>query len=366
MTEDPTGLARALMLSDLPPVAPGSTVAALPGLDRWTRGEPRSIALPRVGSVRLGWGGIVGDKNPHEEEMIRFWFAHQGQEGAIGVERALATRIVAAVLKSDPPLLERALGRAERGIVAAAIAETLRLLGSPWQLSLRSAPPSAAGDFLTVAVTVDGLGPPSVVLLVIPRAAWPAPPAAVEPERAAELATVAIVEVGGTRLRFADLTAFRPGDALVFDGTAALSPTAAWSARLRVGPNAAPATVDAAGAIRLCAEFRPLPIVSGRILRKKGQPMDDNAAPPAVDPTLVLAAAPIEIVAELGRLSVRGDEILSLARGGVLTFGGLRSSPITLRVGEEIWARGELCDVGGELGVRITELGGAHPARERE
>jgi len=322
--------------------------------------------------LRLAFGGIAGEPSQPEEDVVRFCFAHQGWEGAIAIGRPLAARIVAAILKTEPPLVERALGRAERGIVAAAIAETLRLLDSPWQLSLRSAPVLAAGDAVTVTVTVDGLGPSSAVRLSIPRASLsPASSPGVEPDRAAALDTAAILELATTRLPLGQLAALRPGDALVFDGTAALPAKEEWLLRLRVGPHAAPATVDAAGAVRLRGEFRPLPVASGRILRNKGRRMDDNAdaerdAAPAVEPTMVLAAAPVEIVAELGRLSVRGDEILSLVRGGVLVFGGLRPSIIALRVGDEIWARGELVDVAGELGVRITELTGAPPAHGQE
>jgi len=38
----------------------------------------------------------------------------------------------------------------------------------------------------------------------------------------------------------------------------------------------------------------------------------------------------------------------------VLAFGRVGASPVALRVGGEIWAEGELCDVDGELGVRVT------------
>lgn len=71
--------------------------------------------------------------------------------------------------------------------------------------------------------------------------------------------------------------------------------------------------------------------------------------------TQVLAAVPIEVVAELGRLRLRGDEVLGLSPGAVLTFDGGRSL-ISLRMAGELWAEGELVDVEGELGVRVTRL----------
>ena len=67
------------------------------------------------------------------------------------------------------------------------------------------------------------------------------------------------------------------------------------------------------------------------------------------DATTVLAAASIEVVAELGRVTLRGDELLGLAPGAVLAVGAGRTT-ISLRVGGEVWADGEIVDIDGELG----------------
>ena len=69
----------------------------------------------------------------------------------------------------------------------------------------------------------------------------------------------------------------------------------------------------------------------------------------------MLAAASIEVVAELGRISLRGDELLGLAPGAVLAL-GTRSTNVVLRVGGEHWADGEIVDIDGELGVRVTRV----------
>jgi type III secretion protein Q len=74
----------------------------------------------------------------------------------------------------------------------------------------------------------------------------------------------------------------------------------------------------------------------------------------AVEATALLAAAPIEVTAELGRLVLRGDEVLALGPGSVLTLGRQRRADVLLRVGDEVWAEGELVDVEGTLGVRVT------------
>jgi flagellar motor switch/type III secretory pathway protein FliN len=82
-------------------------------------------------------------------------------------------------------------------------------------------------------------------------------------------------------------------------------------------------------------------------------PADPDAAARAAE---ALAAAPIEVVAELGRVTLRGDEVLGLAPGAVLALGRVGASPVSLRVGGELWAEGELVDVDGELGVRVTAV----------
>ena len=56
----------------------------------------------------------------------------------------------------------------------------------------------------------------------------------------------------------------------------------------------------------------------------------------------------------MGRLRLRGAEVAGLGPGAVLTLGRVGASPVALRVGGEIWAVGELVDVDGELGVRVT------------
>ena len=76
----------------------------------------------------------------------------------------------------------------------------------------------------------------------------------------------------------------------------------------------------------------------------------------SADGAAVLASAPIEVVAEIGRVPMRGDEVLGLISGVVLSLGERRRDLVTLRVGGRAWARGELVNVDDDLGVRITEI----------
>ena len=79
-------------------------------------------------------------------------------------------------------------------------------------------------------------------------------------------------------------------------------------------------------------------------------------APSSSEVAQVLASAPVEVVAEIGRFTLRGDELAGLIKGGVLSLGPRRTDAIELRVGGQLWAVGELVSVGDELGVRILRL----------
>jgi flagellar motor switch/type III secretory pathway protein FliN len=82
-----------------------------------------------------------------------------------------------------------------------------------------------------------------------------------------------------------------------------------------------------------------------------------------IDVTAALAAAPVEVVAEVGRIVLRGDEVLGLGPGVVLSMGGPRVDEVTLRVGGQVWAEGELVDVEGALAVRVTRVFRRTPSR---
>ena len=72
--------------------------------------------------------------------------------------------------------------------------------------------------------------------------------------------------------------------------------------------------------------------------------------------TTVLAAAPIEIVAQLGRVTLRADEVSALKAGAVLALPAKAASRIELRIGDQLWARGELIDLDGQLAVRLISV----------
>ncbi|MEA2699835.1 MAG: hypothetical protein QOI66_4106 [Myxococcales bacterium] len=359
---------RPLSEDDLPRVR-GAAPLASPRLAAWCDDGPRVVELGRIGAMRLTFDSINGDGGAVTDEDVAFFFREGNDWGRIRIDRQLASAVVNRALGTAAFLVERSLGRGERGVLAAALAETLRILDSSWRISLQTIRPPIAAPSLTLRIKVDGQGSAGAIAggiayLDVPRR-WLDGGRAVSEDEAPRIETVVAVELSTTKLPAREWAAVSNGDAVVFDGVSAAPWTTDWAVRVRVGAQAAPATIDSAGSIRLQGGFRPVPIASGRILRKNEERMDDNdnsktpgqgtPGQGTIEATQVLAGAPIEIVAELGRIVVRGDEILSLTRGGVISFAGPRSTAISLRVGDEIWARGELVDVDGELGVRVTE-----------
>ena len=68
----------------------------------------------------------------------------------------------------------------------------------------------------------------------------------------------------------------------------------------------------------------------------------------------LLRELPVEVVCELGRVTMSGRELIELRPGAVIPAGRPLSGPVDLTVGGRVVARGELVDVEGEIGVRIT------------
>jgi flagellar motor switch protein FliM len=247
------------------------------------------------------------------------------------------------------------------------LAALLARWGQSIALDLAAAgPTSASGSLIAVAVRAEVAGGSGMVRIHAP-AEWlalgnararlrPTGPHVsgllVNQRRAAvgRLSTVASVELATTTLRLAELEGAHAGDAVVFDG-------AAWPdegerlVSLRIGDQAAPARLSATGQIVLAGRFEA---AERRAVVRKTGAMTDKGDKTSGGAEL-LAAAPIEIVAEVGRVVLRGDEVLGLAEGSVLSL-GRPGTTVDLVVGGRTWARGELVNIDGELGVRITEL----------
>ena len=87
--------------------------------------------------------------------------------------------------------------------------------------------------------------------------------------------------------------------------------------------------------------------------RPEGPPVD-------VGGTLArLGDAPVELAVELARFRLSVEELAALRPGEVLPAGALIGGAAHLRAGELLVAKGELVDIDGESGFRVTEVLGA-------
>jgi flagellar motor switch/type III secretory pathway protein FliN len=286
--------------------------------------------------------------------------------GRLTIDVAFGARLVDAAIGGPSAVVApRPLGPAESGVLAALLGGALAPIGVGIGLGQAVAPDGAASMVLTIE-TRAAAGTVALELAnarALARGGRPLPPGA-----AARLPVLAGVVLAVTRVRASAFMAAGAGDAVVFDGVRAdaFGAGAAWPAELAIGPGsdgwALPVLIDAGGTMTVTGRFRP---------RREEGHMEGNtdgktegmtlparggaAADADAEATAVLAAAPVEVVAELGRVTLRGDEVLGLAPGAVLALGAGRGA-ISLRVGGARWAEGEIVDVDGELGVRVTRL----------
>jgi flagellar motor switch/type III secretory pathway protein FliN len=310
--------------------------ATLP--ERW------DVELPPLGAAVISPVGIDCDGRTGDVELtLRFG----ASAGRAAVDQLFACRVVDRVLggRAMLPTVMRALGPAERGVLAAVLAPVWDRLGATVDLGVASA---RVPDIGAIVIRVEAEGIMGNVQLT-PAAHGgfrSGQGDAIWGPRARRLRVAAHVEIARTGLLYRELGALIAGDAVVFDGVGAeaFAVRASWPGKLRVGAFAAEVAVGAGGELTIIDGF-------------SGQPGEEMnmAADSRTDATEVLASAPVEVVAEIGRITIRGDELLGLAAGAVLALGRGRQD-VSLCVAGEVWADGELVDIDGQLGVRVTRV----------
>ncbi len=72
----------------------------------------------------------------------------------------------------------------------------------------------------------------------------------------------------------------------------------------------------------------------------------------------LLKDVPLEVKAELGRTRRLVRDILRLTVGAVVELDKEAGEPVDLLVNGQLVARGEVVEIDGNYGVRITEVGG--------
>jgi flagellar motor switch/type III secretory pathway protein FliN len=300
-----------------------------------------------------------GGTYPDLDGLDWFPLERDSQRGWVGVDRRLALTLVRAVLAGPDPATIRPIGRAERGIMASILLCALdRLKVSPavhLGLGLPSGQPDHAQERLAIECSVHtaaGVGGRALLLIPVGWLAEISGPVMGHMEGVAIHATL---ELARTDLPGSAVTLAGLGDAVVFEGVPAIE-AESWPAWLRVGKYLAPALVAPDNRLSLAGPFSQVEEDSNPMAAQDENPEWTPAEPSSSEVTDLVASAPVEVVAEIGRLTLRGDELAGLMKGSVLCLGPRRTEAIQLRVGGRLWAVGELVNLGDQLGVRISKL----------
>ncbi len=247
--------------------------------------------------------------------------------------RALAARALGPAAADDELAAPRPPTLAERAFAAAAVAEALATSGIAGEVELGDDAPPWRGSVLVIEV---GVSTPVVadVIVALPASVPPPEPRPLGALIAARGAWLPAVEATFVlaRGRVAGWRDMAVRDVVVVGKSAPC---------LQVGRGAIGVALDAVrDRITVLSPYER-PRMSSEEL--------------ATDLEI-----PLAIVA--GDVSVSARSLLELAPGQVLSLGRSLGGPVELRAGARTLARGELVEVEGELGVRITELVDAAPA----
>lgn len=347
------------------------------------RNNAFTVPLRLLGPVSVAFMGIqvgqqaagTGAASQRAGEELTLILGSAPGRGRLVGNAGFVGRLVSACLAVDASPVVRALSPGERGVFAALVATILTKAGLPLQVDSR-APLSTEslqdldGRSLWLDIGTEiGVGR---FRLDLPRS-WlgafqPIPPTL---EALNQIGYVGRLELARTTLARADWRGAEVGDVVVFDGCEPLVADQSWPCVLRFGVIDAQATFTDAGLSVLSPLHFPSrypcpsnqegvfmstsipPVPKSQLAEETA---DVGASPQAPVDHLWLAEAPVEVVAEWARLELRSADLLGLVRGSVVPLGRRSLQGIALRVGDRIWARGDLVNVDGELGLRITEL----------
>jgi type III secretion system YscQ/HrcQ family protein len=348
------------------PTVPAMSVARSRALARAlaSSGGQGAISARGLGRVQLAVERVDaspwrGDPGGHPSPESGFMLVQvDGSFGCVTVERFFALGLVRLALGAPAPPVLRPLSPSERGVLGAIVASVLAAAGGSTRVSLER-PRSPEGDYVAMNLLVRTPTLSGGALVEIPVSWLPSTAAGLPADASWLLETVLVIEAGRTSLAGGAFATTEVGDVVVFEGVSALRDDSPWPCEIRLGANRAPARLLSNGELRLDGAFVLGPPgtdaadMSDEHDPRAGRPGEGGFAPEAA---AVLASAPVEIVAEIGRVPLRGDEVLGLTNGSVLPLGPRRRDLVTLRVGGRVWARGELVHIEEELGVRITEV----------
>jgi len=282
--------------------------------------------------------------------------------------RALGTDVAADELAAPRPLttaeegvMEMIVGALVDGSSAPARVEGVAQEGELVRLGLSGGPEAWLWVVAARVTTPVGSGWARVIAPAsLSLAAAPAPAASLFAHRArlADAPVTLHLELARVPLAAGELATLAVGD-VVLTGRAAAGPRLG-AVTLRLTRGGFRGRLDGEALVIETPFLPTTPPLEGATV-----PMDDQdpqqqqkpaAAPPAPEDGALVSELPVEVIAELGRVTMTGRELLELRPGAVLLVGRPLSGPVDLTVGGRVVARGELVDVEGEIGVRVTAV----------
>lgn len=325
-------------------VGPQADVA----LTSWSRdllgvGQEGTVAV-RLGQIILGAGGKRALKRGAGAASFELC-GPAGLEATLILDARLVSGLRGLLLRAPAVPVVGELTPAERGLTAYAIAGLLQALGEgcAWTIQL-TAQRTQRQVGVEVEVTLGELT--GLAWLLVDDDLLQKRPASRRhrwPRRLGRLAQqVLVLPAVAARLTLstAELDQLGEGDVL-------LSPACPGPcdgpevASLCVGDCAFAVSVDDQGAT-----------VTGGYQRQGDPEMDDAE----LDDITLAEALPVELVVELGRVKLTGAQVLDLEIGDVVALERPLAGLVDLRVGGKLVARGELVNIDGEAGVRLTEV----------
>jgi type III secretion system YscQ/HrcQ family protein len=291
----------------------------------------------------------------------------------VWLDAALVGALCAAVVESEPPktVLPRSATQAELGLLGAVAAQAAagsqpthfahlrlaRMRGGPGGRDgvVETAAPTAV-VWIDCRLQVGVLwGRAAVAVPITYRAPRTRRPTKTDHAKAMErLSGITVTpRLESVRLAVpvAQASALGCGDVLLFAGLAAHD--AAFRLRLGRGHFALQSLDGGNGCTwRICGGFmmNDFPRYDGTIEAPKDDEQHDDRA------TALMEEMEVELVVELGRVALSADGVLRLSPGAVIELDRAVEPTADLRGGGKLLGRGELVDVEGKLGFRITEL----------
>lgn len=320
---------------------------ATSGLAAWSHDLLSAGQESRI-AVRLGQIIASMDEERSLERGLGATSFELRGPGGLGATLILDARLVSGLrgllLRAPAVPVVGELTAAERGLTAFAVAGLMQALGEgcAWTIQL-TAGRAQRRVGVEVEVTLGELTGLAWLLVdddllrqrpVSRRHRWP--------RRLGRLAGQALVlpaVAARLTLSSAELDQLGEGDVLLSPGCP--GPNDGPGASLCIGDGAFAVTVE-----------DQLATVTGRYQRQGDPEMDDAEQ----DDTTLAEALPVELVVELGRAKLTGAQVLDLEIGDVVALERPLAGLVDLRVGGKLVARGELVNIDGEAGVRLTEV----------